>query len=93
MARGRVIAQAAPEPLSRWEVARAAYDRFVDLKTRSTSKTTAKREREAFLAAVLGTEIDPQGYAIDPDASAERMIGKCPDCGDEVCNGGCCDGA
>lgn len=59
--------------LTLWETAREAYDRFCDLRTRSTAKTAAKREREAFLAAMLGTDLDANGYAIDPD-SEDLMI-------------------
>ncbi len=74
--------------LSRWELARAAYDRFADLRS-GRAGPVFKREREAFIAAYLGTDLDPNGYAIDPDGT-ERMksIGDgapvCRSCGDEL---------
>ncbi len=51
--------------LDAWERARAAYERFVGLKARPGP--VGKREREAFIAAVLGTDLDANGYAIDPN--------------------------
>ncbi len=63
MAPGLTPAGAAP--LDAWERARAAYDRFIDLRT-ARSGTVGKREREAFIAAMLGVELDANGYAVDP---------------------------
>ncbi len=53
-------------PPDAWERARAAYDRFLDLKA-GRPGPASKREREAFIAAMLGVDLDASGYAIDPE--------------------------